>query len=73
MITVRLIARLGYNDYLVSPEDALALLQIAQRLVRVTKPAYDRPWQRAEQDTQPICTGVSYEEVELPDPPTEHA
>lgn len=46
---VRMVVALGYDRFIVSPEDAIALLKIARRMTRVTRPEYDY---RAEQIPQ---------------------
>jgi hypothetical protein len=72
MMIRKLKISIGYNaDYILEPEDAVRLLEIANRAVRVTQQGrYSGPYVLAE-DQEPFISSAELVEFEPPEPPTQ--
>ena len=64
----RLKISIGWNaDYIIEPEDAIRLLEIANRAVRVGRPGYSGPYHPAE-DQEPFISGAELVDFEPAQP-----
>ena len=71
MAVKRMRVEIGYASYLIDPRDAIVMLEIANRMVRVEMPNYGKPWQQAAEQ-EPFVTTVQlvdYEPLALPAEP----
>lgn len=63
------IVTIGYDEYAVSGEDALALMRIAARAKKLSRANWNSPREYAEKQ-EPFITAAALEEIE---PPTKDA
>ena len=58
----------GWNaEYVIEPEDAIRLLEIANRAVRVEQPGYSGPYLQAD-DQEPFISAAELVDYEPPEP-----
>ena len=64
-----LMVTIGYTDYAVSPEDALALLGIAQRMRKLKRPNWSAPHE-FDDENEPLMTSAAMVDVteSVPEP-----
>ena len=59
------VVTIGYSEYAISAEDALALLQIASRAKRLTGDKWNEP-RELDAEQEPFVTGAALAEIVSP-------
>lgn len=69
MAVKRMLVEIGYAHFIVDARDAILLLDISARSIRVERPDYKKPYQQAADQSPPIAGVelVDYEPLALPD------
>lgn len=68
---MKMVITIGYSEYVIDPRDAILLLDIAQRAIKVSRPEWGKPYRQTGEDDAPFISKaelVDYEPLALPGP-----